>query len=125
MRKLSKTFLTISAVLSFIAIGLFFILGIVFIVSGVFGGEAIANSNQGQGGEIGGAALLGSMIGAAVVMFFLAIFSLISGIVSLKARANPTKGNLIVAIIFAAISCTELGILGGIFVLVANARNLD
>ena len=125
MRRLSKTFLTISAVLSFICVGLFVILGIVFIVSGALGGEAIANANQGQGGEIGGAALLGGMIGAAVAMFFLAIFALISGIVSIKANANPTKGNLIVAIIFAAISCTELGILGGIFGLVANARNLD
>ncbi len=123
MRRLSKTFLTISAVLSFIYVGLFAILGIVFIVTGAFGGEAIASSNQGQGGEIGGAALLGSMIAAAVAMFFLAIFALISGIVSTKAKANPTKGNLIVAIVFAAISCTEFGIAGGILGLIANSRN--
>ena len=123
MRRLSKTFLTISAVLSFICVGLFAILGIVFIVTGAFGGEAIANSNQGQGGEIGGAALLGSMIAAAVAMFFLAIFALISGIVSTKAKANPTKGNLIVAIVFAAISCTEFGIAGGILGLIASSSN--
>lgn len=123
MRRLSKTFLTISAVLSFICVGLFVILGIVFIASGALGGEAIAESNQGQGGEIGGAAFLGGMIAAGVMMFFLAIFALISGIVSTKAKANPTKGNLIVAIVFAAISCTEFGIAGGILGLIANSRN--
>ena len=120
MRKLSKTFLTISAVLSFICAGIFLIVGIIMIAAGAIGAPAIAEAEQGS--DVAAAAYLGGMIGGAVVFFFLAVFALVSGIVSNKAKATQAMGNLICAIVFSAISCTWLGVAGGILGLVANSR---
>ena len=52
-----------------------------------------------------------------------AVMALLSGIFAVKAKKNASKGALILAIVFSALSCTEFGIAGGILGLIANARN--
>ncbi len=118
MRRLSNVFLTINAVFAFIFVFLFGVFSIVFFAGNVFN-EAILE----EGGEAASAAYKLGMNFAGGVFVFIAIMSLISGIVSLTAKNSRSKGTLIVAMVFSLLSCTEFGVAGGILGLIATSRN--
>ena len=118
MRRLSNVFLTISAVMSFIFLAGFAIAAIVMFASAGLGGLVAE-----EGGEAAGIAYAAGMITGGVVLLMFAVMALLSGIFAVKAKKNASKGALILAIVFSALSCTEFGIAGGILGLIANARN--
>lgn len=114
MQRLSRTFLTVSVVLSFIAFGtlLLVAIGLVGFGAGFF--PMIAEESK-----EGAAAYLAGMLAGGFVCFYFAVMALVSGIASNIARNNPIKKNLIVAIVFSALSATWFGVAGGAVGIVA------
>jgi len=119
LRRLSKTFLTINAVFSFVFLGLFALCAIIFFI---VGSPLVADAVANEGGQAAGTAYTAGMYTGGVIFLSIAIFALISGIYSNKAKTTTEKGVLIAAIVFSAISCTEFGVAGGILGLIANSR---
>ena len=114
MDKLSKTFLTISAVLSFIAAGALFITSICLVGFGVGFFSMISEQS-----EPGGAGYLAGMIAGAIVCLYFGIMAIVCGAMSNGARRNFNKRSLILAIVFSALSCTWIGVAGGVVGLIA------
>ena len=86
MRNLSKAFLRVNAILSFVFMGLFILAAIVFFI---VGSPLVSQYIENEGGAIG--YTVGMMVGGAAFLFAAAM-ALISAIVSNKARALQTKG---------------------------------
>ena len=116
MRNLSKTFLRVNAILSFVFMGLFILAAVVFFI---VGSPLVSQYIENEGGAIG--YTVGMMVGGAAFLFAAAM-ALISAIVSNKARALQTKGALVTAIVFSALSATAFGIAGGVLGLVQNLK---
>ena len=116
MRNLSKAFLRVNAILSFVFMGLFILAAIVFFI---VGSPLVSQYIENEGGAIG--YTIGMMVGGAAFLFAAAM-ALISAIVSNKARALQTKGALVTAIVFSALSATAFGIAGGVLGLVQNLK---
>lgn len=116
MRNLSKAFLRVNAILSFVFMGLFILAAIVFFI---VGSPLVSQYIENEGGAIG--YTVGMMVGGAAFLFAAAM-ALISAIVSNKARALQTKGALVTAIVFSALSATAFGIAGGVLGLVQNLK---
>ena len=114
MPRLSKIFLTISVVLSFIAFGCLLLTGLILIGCGAgFFGMIAEESKEGA------AAYLAGMLSGGLICLYFAVMALVTGIVSNAAKKNPLKKNLIVAIVFSALSCTWFGVAGGVIGIVA------
>ena len=116
MRNLSKAFLRVNAILSFVFMGLFILAAVVFFI---VGSPLVSQYIENEGGAIG--YTIGMMVGGAAFLFAAAM-ALISAIVSNKARALQTKGALVTAIVFSALSATAFGIAGGVLGLVQNLK---
>ena len=116
MRNLSKAFLRVNAILSFVFMGLFILAAVVFFI---VGSPLVSQYIENEGGAIG--YTVGMMVGGAAFLFAAAM-ALISAIVSNKARALQTKGALVTAIVFSALSATAFGIAGGVLGLVQNLK---
>ena len=114
MQRISRIFLTISVVLSFIAFGGLLITGFALIGFGAGFFGLIAEESQ-----AGGAAYLAGMLTGGLVCLYFAVMALVNGIVSNVARRNPVKKNLICAIVFSVLSCTWLGVAGGVTGIIA------
>ena len=117
MRNLSKTFLRVNAVLSYVFAGLFALAAIIFFIAG---SPLISNqiAEQNEGAAI---AYATSMIISGVVFLVLTVMAILSGVFSNKA-GSQIKNDLIFAIVFSALSGTEFGVAGGIIGLIANAK---
>lgn len=117
MRNLSKTFLRVNAVLSYVFAGLFALAAIIFFI---VGSPLISNqiAEQNEGAAI---AYATSMIISGVVFLVLTVMAILSGVFSNKA-GSQIKNDLILAIVFSALSGTEFGVAGGIIGLIANAK---
>ena len=116
MRNLSKAFLRVNAILSFVFMGLFILAAVVFFI---VGSPLVSQYIENEGGAIG--YTVGMMVGGAAFLFAAAM-ALISAIVSNKARALQTKGALVTAIVFSVLSATAFGIAGGVLGLVQNLK---
>ncbi len=114
MQRLSRTFLTVSVVLSFIAFGVLLLVAIALVGFGAGFFPMIAEESK-----EGGVAYLAGMLAGGFVCFYFAVMALVSGIASNIARNNPIKKNLIVAIVFSVLSATWFGVAGGAVGIVA------
>ena len=114
MPRLSKTFLTISVVLSFIAFGCLLLTGLILIGCGAGFFQMIAEESK-----EGAAAYLAGMLTGGLVCIYFAVMALVTGITSGAAKKNPVKKNLIVAIVFSVLSCTWFGVAGGVTGIIA------
>ena len=114
MDKLSKTFLTISAILSFIAAGCLFIACLLLAGFGAGFFQMIAEES-----EPGAAAYLAGMLSGAFVCLYFGIMAIVCGVISNNAKRNFNKKSLILAIVFSGLSCTWVGVAGGVVGLIA------
>ena len=117
MRNLSKTFLKVNAVLSYVFAGLFALGAIVFFIVG----SPLVSDAIAQDSREGAAAYAISMYVSGGIFLGLTVMAIISGVYSNKA-SNQEKNTLILAIVFSALSGTEFGVAGGIIGLIANAK---
>ena len=119
MRNLSKTFLRVNAILSYVFMGLFILGAVIFFI---VGSPLVSQHFEGEGAEAGKIAYTVSMMCSGVLFVFLAVMALLSAKFSNKAKNEQLKGTLIMAIVFSALSGTAFGIAGGIIGLVQNFR---
>ena len=117
MRNLSKTFLRVNAILSYVFMGLFILGAVIFFI---VGSPLVSQHFEGEGAEAGKIAYTVSMMCSGVLFVFLAVMALLSAKFSNKAKNEQSKGTLIMAIVFSALSGTAFGIAGGIIGLVQN-----
>lgn len=117
MRNLSKTFLKVNAVLSYVFAGLFALGAIIFFVVG----SPLVSDAIAQESREGAAAYAVSMYTSGGIFLGLTIMAILSGVYSGKA-SNQEKNALILAIVFSALSGTEFGVAGGIIGLIANYK---
>ena len=117
MRNLSKTFLRVNAVLSYVFAGLFALAAIIFFVVG----SPLISDLIAEESREGAAAYAISMNVSGGVFLALTAMAILSGVFSGKARSQE-KNALIMAIVFSALSGTEFGVAGGIIGLIANAK---
>ena len=117
MRNLSKTFLRVNAVLSYVFAGLFALGAIIFFITG----SPLISDLIAEKSEEGATAYAISMYVSGGIFLGLTVMAIISGVYSNKA-SNQEKNTLILAIVFSALSGTEFGVAGGIIGLIANAR---
>ena len=117
MRNLSKTFLKVNAVLSYVFAGLFALGAIIFFITG----SPLISDLIAEKSEAGATAYAISMYVSGGIFLGLTVMAIISGVYSNKA-SNQEKNTLILAIVFSALSGTEFGVAGGIIGLIANAR---
>ena len=119
MRNLSKTFLRVNAILSYVFMGLFILGAVIFFV---VGSPLVSQHFEGEGAEAGKIAYTVSMMCSGVLFVFLAIMALLSANFSNKAKNEQSKGTLIMAIVFSALSGTAFGVAGAIIGLVQNLK---
>ena len=117
MRNLSKTFLRVNAVLSYVFAGLFALAAIIFFVVG----SPLISDLIAEESREGAAAYAISMNVSGGIFLALTAMAILSGVFSGKARSQE-KNALIMAIVFSALSGTEFGVAGGIIGLIANAK---
>ena len=117
MRNLSKTFLRVNAVLSYVFAGLFALAAIIFFVVG----SPLISDLIAEESREGAAAYAISMNVSGGVFLALTAMAILSGVFSGKAGSQE-KNALIMAIVFSALSGTEFGVAGGIIGLIANAK---
>lgn len=118
MRKLSKTFLTVNAILSYVFAAIFGLCAIGFILVGALAGPEVAE----EGGEAAGIAFTSGMVAGGVAFLYFAIMAIVSGVTSSKAKNSQVKKDLIIAIVFSALSCTWVGVAGGVTGIIANDK---
>ena len=119
MRNLSKSFLRVNAILSYVFMGLFILGAVIFFI---VGSPLVSQHFEGEGAEAGKIAYTVSMMCSGVLFVFLAVMALLSAKFSNKAKNEQSKGTLIMAIVFSALSGTAFGVAGGIIGLVQNFR---
>lgn len=119
MRRLSKIFLKVNTILSYVFMGLFILAAVIFFV---VGSPLISQHFEGEGAEAGKIAYTIGMMSGGVAFLVVAVMALLSGIFSSRAREAQTKGALITAIVFSLLSGTEFGVAGGILGLVQNLK---
>ena len=117
MRNLSKTFLRVNAVLSYVFAGLFALGAIIFFITG----SPLISDLIAEKSEEGAAAYAISMYTSGGIFLGLTVMAILSGVFSNKA-SNQEKNALILAIVFSALSGTEFGVAGGIIGLIANYK---
>ena len=117
MRNLSKTFLKVNAVLSYVFAGLFALGAIIFFITG---SPLISDLIAKESAE-GAAAYAISMYTSGGIFIGLTVMAILSGVFSNKASSQE-KNALIMAIVFSALSGTEFGVAGGIIGLIANYK---
>lgn len=129
MRKLSNTFLLVGGILAFVYVGLFAIIGTVFVVMGTpvftnFIQQYVTEHPEVSDLSPEQAAQLFAIIfiSCGVTMYIIAAFCVPSGIVALKARQNPTHGMLVANIVFGVLAGTAFNIAGGVLGLIRNNR---
>ena len=117
MRNLSKTFLRVNAVLSYVFAGLFALGAIIFFITG----SPLISDLIAEKSEEGAAAYAISMNVSGGIFIGLTVMAILSGVFSNKASSQE-KNALIMAIVFSALSGTEFGVAGGIIGLIANYK---
>ena len=117
MRNLSKTFLRVNAVLSYVFAGLFALAAIIFFVVG----SPLISDLIAEESREGATAYAISMNVSGGIFLALTAMAILSGVFSGKAESQE-KNALIMAIVFSALSGTEFGVAGGIIGLIANAK---
>ena len=117
MRNLSKTFLRVNAVLSYVFAGLFALAAIIFFVVG----SPLISDLIAEESREGAAAYAISMNVSGGIFLALTAMAILSGVFSGKASSQE-KNALIMAIVFSALSGTEFGVAGGIIGLIANYK---
>ena len=114
MPRVSRILLTVSVILSFVAAGILFLTALILIGCGVgFFGLIAEQSQEGAAGYLAG------MLAGGLICLYFAVMALVNGIVSNVAKKNPVKKNLICAIVFSALSCTWVGVAGGVTGIIA------
>ena len=117
MRNLSKTFLRVNAVLSYVFAGLFALAAIIFFVVG----SPLISDLIAEESREGATAYAISMNVSGGIFIGLTVMAILSGVFSNKASSQE-KNALIMAIVFSALSGTEFGVAGGIIGLIANYK---
>ena len=117
MRNLSKTFLKVNAVLSYVFAGLFALGAIIFFIVG----SPLVSDAIAQESREGATAYAISMYVSGGIFIGLTVMAILSGVFSNKASSQE-KNALIMAIVFSALSGTEFGVAGGIIGLIANYK---
>ena len=117
MLRLSNTFLRVNAILSYVFAGLFGLAAIIFFIVG----SPLISDLIAEESEVGAVAYSTSMYVSGGIFLALTVMAILSGIFSNKAKSQ-VKNDLIIAIVFSALSGTEFGVAGGILGLVAAAR---
>ena len=117
MRNLSKTFLRVNAVLSYVFAGLFALGAIIFFITG----SPLISDLIAEKSEEGATAYAISMNVSGGIFIGLTVMAILSGVFSNKASSQE-KNALIMAIVFSALSGTEFGVAGGIIGLIANYK---
>ena len=127
MRRLSNTFLTIGAILSFVYAGIFLTAAISCFAlcnPGFLGFLEDVIREHVSEEELKGImiAIPAALITSGVCFLFFGGFGIPSGIVGFKAKRNPTNGLLIANIVLGSLALTEFNVAGGILGLIRNAR---
>ena len=117
MLRLSNTFLRVNAILSYVFAGFFGLAAIIFFIVG----SPLISDLIAEESEVGAVAYSTSMYVSGGIFLALTVMAILSGIFSNKAKSQ-VKNDLIIAIVFSALSGTEFGVAGGILGLVAAAR---
>lgn len=117
MRNLSKTFLRVNAVLSYVFAGLFALGAIIFFIVG----SPLVSDAIAQESREGAVAYAIGMNVSGGIFLGITVMAILSGVFSGKA-SNQEKNALILAIVFSALSGTEFGVAGGIIGLIANYK---
>ena len=132
MRKASRILFLVAGILSIVAAVTLLIIGI---VCAVMGSPAMVDAIR-EGIKNGSIVVKGSssdielaiqiyqstMLSTAVTMFVFMAFNIVNIVFSFIARKKQSKGVLILNIVFGALSCVEVNLVGGILGLIANAR---
>ena len=134
MRKTSNILLTIGTVLSFVMAASLLITSIIFfaltssafkeiIVNGLQDGS-IQTDLAGTPEEI--AAIIQTIYAVAgAILIVVSLFAIINGIIAIIGKKKATKGLYILNIIFGAISCVEVNLIGGIFGLIGTTKKQE
>ena len=117
MRNLSKTFLRVNAVLSYVFAGLFALGAVIFFITG----SPLISDLIAEESREGAAAYAISMNVSGGIFIGLTVMAILSGVFSNKASSQE-KNALIMTIVFSALSGTEFGVAGGIIGLIANYK---
>ena len=134
MFKASQVLLLVGAIISFVVLPLFLIVGIIYlacsspdltkgIIEGINNGSITTNYNGTPEEQAAFIQLVFSIIGS--IFLVLAFLNLANAIVSLAARNKQTKVSYIISIIFGFVSGIELNLVGGILGLVSLQRTMN
>ena len=130
MKNLSRTFLRIGIIISWVVFGLLVFSGIVCIVLGVLppihdaireGYTNSPNANEFASADAAVYFYIGTMIASGVVCLFFIPLPIINAVISNKALNEPNRGLLIASIVLGAM-CSKFTLAGGILGLLAHIR---
>ena len=125
MKKASHILLKVAGILSIVAAVGFVITGIVFFVltippiTDAIREEAAAKASAQVTPDEIVAAYVATMVFTGVMFIIWGALSVVNSIVSFKCSKHPTKVGHILNIVFGAISCMEVNLVGGILGLIA------
>ena len=131
MKKASSILLKVGAILAFVAAGCLFIAAMVYLtmtilLSAGLLNEAIKNGSikVDNASSIDAAVIVltATFITMTIVFLVIAAFSLVSGILSLKARKSGTRKAHIVSIVFAVLSENYVSLAGSILGIIVNKK---
>lgn len=121
MKRTSRIFLRVGAIVSLVLAGIFLLCGVTFLIlslpffvdairDGVSSGEIQSNISP----DAAIALWLSFSISTCVIFLILAIFGVVNGILGFKCLKAPNKKLLIITIVFGFLSGTELTSVGAI-----------
>jgi len=121
MKRTSRIFLRVGAIVSLVLAGIFLLCGVTFLIlslpffvdvirDGISSGEISSNVSP----DAAIALWLSFSISTCVIFLILAIFGVVNGILGFKCLKSPNKKLLVTTIVFGFLSGTELTSVGAI-----------
>lgn len=129
MKRTSRIFLRVGAIVSLVLAGIFLLCGVTFLIlslpffvdvirDGVSGGEIQSNVSP----DAAVALWLSFSISTCVIFLVLTAFAVVSGILGFKCLKAPNKKLLVTTIVFGFLSGTELTSVGAILGIISLNR---
>lgn len=129
MKRTSRIFLKVGAIVSLVLAGIFLLCGVTFLIlslpffvdvirDGVSSGEISSNVSP----DVAVALWLSFSISTCVIFLILASFAVVNGILGFKCLKAPNKKLLVTTIVFGFLSGTELTSVGAILGIISLNR---
>ena len=129
MKRTSRIFLRVGAIVSLVLAGVFLLCGVTFLIlslpffldvirEGASSGQISGNPNP----DVAVAVWLSFSVSTCVVFFVLMAFSIVNGILGFKCLKAPNKKLLVTTIVFGFLSGTELTSVGAILGIISLNR---